>query len=214
MGELVNPSPPPRVLTLIAQELTPEAFLPYGQVVRPVADNANYGPDDAQLDLSRGVPRFYIMRLEGRSLKFGSITHHANVTQCLGAVSGACWYLGVARASVVSDEAAVKGLEEIGTTDNAGLPSSEVDEKVKKKLTKSRAGHCYVPPSPDDVTVFRIDGPQFVKLHRGTWHVGPLFTVPMMDFYNLELSNTQPADETTHSFKSIDGVTFKIHDHL
>ncbi len=58
MGELVNPSPPPRVLTLIAQELTPEAFLPYGQVVRPVADNANYGPDDAQLDLSRGVPRY------------------------------------------------------------------------------------------------------------------------------------------------------------
>ncbi len=121
-----------------------------------------------------------------------AITHHANVTQCLGAVSGACWYLGVARASVVvSDEAAVKGLEEIGTTDNAGLPSSEVDEKVQKKLTKSHAGHCYVPPSPDDVTVFRIDGPQFVKLHRGTWHVGPLFTVPMMDFYNLELSNTQ-----------------------
>jgi hypothetical protein len=59
MGELVNPSPPPRVLTLIAQELTPEAFLPYGQVVRPVADNANYGPDDAQLDLSRGVPRYF-----------------------------------------------------------------------------------------------------------------------------------------------------------
>jgi hypothetical protein len=58
MGELVNPSPTPRVLTLIAQELTPEAFLPYGQVVRPVADNANYGPDDAQLDLSRGVPRY------------------------------------------------------------------------------------------------------------------------------------------------------------
>lgn len=58
MGELVNPSPSPRVLTLIAQELTPEAFLPYGQVVRPVADNANYGPDDAQLDLSRGVPRY------------------------------------------------------------------------------------------------------------------------------------------------------------
>jgi len=61
MGELVNPSPPPRVLTLIAQELTPEAFLPYGQVVRPVADNANYGPDDAQLDLSRGVPRNMMM---------------------------------------------------------------------------------------------------------------------------------------------------------
>jgi hypothetical protein len=60
MGELANPSPssPPRVLTLIAQELSPEAFLPYGQVVRPVADNANYGPDDAQLDLSRGVPRY------------------------------------------------------------------------------------------------------------------------------------------------------------
>lgn len=80
MGELVNPSPPPRVLTLIAQELTPEAFLPYGQVVRPVADNANYGPDDAQLDLSRGVPRY--------------VSHSPCLFACFFVCfSRSCWFL-------------------------------------------------------------------------------------------------------------------------
>ncbi|PNX57339.1 putative ureidoglycolate hydrolase, partial [Trifolium pratense] len=43
----------------------------------------------------------YIMHLQNCPLKFSSIAHHANVTQCLGAVGGNVWYLGVAKPSVV-----------------------------------------------------------------------------------------------------------------
>ena len=34
----------------------------------------------------------------------------------------------------------------------------------------------------------------------GTWHVGPLFNVEAMDFYNLELSNTNVRDILFFSF--------------
>ena len=40
------------------------------------------------------------------------------------------------------------------------------------------------------VCVFRVEGSKFLKLNRGTWHAGPLFKADTMDFYNLELSNT------------------------
>lgn len=41
------------------------------------------------------------MRLRDRKLGFDNITHHASVTQCLGAVGGGVWYLGLCAASVV-----------------------------------------------------------------------------------------------------------------
>lgn len=58
------------------------------------------------------------------------------------------------------------------------IPSTIVDEDN------------YLPPAVEDARVFKVEGPRFLKLHRGTWHAGPLFTEPYMDFYNLELSNT------------------------
>lgn len=115
--------------------------------------------------------RFYIIHLEGRGLQFSTITHHASVTQCLGSIGGEDWYLGVAKASIVDKD--------------------EVNDKVKMEdVHKSKCGHYYLPPIPDDVRVFRISGPKFVKLNKGTWHAGPLFRKKEMDFYNLELSNT------------------------
>ncbi|GJX54935.1 ureidoglycolate hydrolase [Tanacetum coccineum] len=35
-------------------------------------------PIDAQLDLSQGTPRFYIMHLQDRALEFSKITHHSS----------------------------------------------------------------------------------------------------------------------------------------
>ncbi|PHT55360.1 hypothetical protein CQW23_03846 [Capsicum baccatum] len=87
-------------------------------------------PNDSQLDLSNEMPRFYIMQIKcfqqnlspsfdksltcsfcdkalsppffpTRSLRFSSITHHANVTQFLGSIAGDVWYLGVAKPSIV-----------------------------------------------------------------------------------------------------------------
>ena len=113
------------------------------------------------------VNRFYIMKLEKRSLKFSTITHHAKVTQCLGSIGGGVWYLGVAKPSIVE------------TKENAGSDAMQ-----------SKCGHFYVPPAVDKVQVFRISGSKFIKLNIGTWHAGPLFKPETMDFYNLELSDT------------------------
>ncbi|CAN0909314.1 hypothetical protein LINGRAHAP2_LOCUS25722 [Linum grandiflorum] len=168
-------------------EATPESFKDYGQVIGPSPDGEEFGPQDAQLNLTEGTPRFYIMKLTNRPLKFAAITHHAKVTQCLGSIGGAAWFLGVAKSSIVS------AAEEQG---------------VKKKISKS--GHTYLAPEIDDVRVFRFSGSTFVKLEKGTWHAGPLFEGDSMDFYNLELSNTNVVDHTTHYFNKENGVVFAI----
>lgn len=46
-----------RTVALSVTELTPESFAPYGQVLDPQPDGLVFGPHDAQLDLSRGIPR-------------------------------------------------------------------------------------------------------------------------------------------------------------
>ncbi|KAJ6892355.1 hypothetical protein NC651_025529 [Populus alba x Populus x berolinensis] len=170
-------------------EATPESFKEYGQVIEASPDGEEFGPKDAQLNLSQGIPRFYIMKLEKRSLKFSTITHHANVTQCLGSIGGGVWYLGVAKPSIVE------------TKENAGSDAMQ-----------SKCGHFYVPPAVDKVQVFRISGSKFIKLNIGTWHAGPLFKPETMDFYNLELSDTNVVDHTTHNFKQQDGIVFVIDD--
>ncbi|KAM3286929.1 hypothetical protein P3S67_020359 [Capsicum chacoense] len=185
--------PSPAIVKLKVIEATPETFKEFGQVIEATPDGEPYGPNDAQLDLSNGIPRFYIMQLKGRSLKFSSITHHANVTQCLGSIGGDVWYLGVAKPSIVGSG-----------------PSS--DPVHCPDIVQAKCGHFYVPPGVDEVQGFRISGPKFIKLNVGTWHAGPLFTVEKMDFYNLELSNTNEVDHTTHYFNKKNGVTFLMED--
>ncbi|XP_055807377.1 uncharacterized protein LOC129876090 [Solanum dulcamara] len=181
-------SPSPSVVKLKPIEATPETFKEFGQVIESSSDGEEFGPRDAQLDLSNGIPRFYIMHLKDRSLRFSIITHHANVTQCLGSIGGNVWYLGVAKPSTVD-------------------PSAGADTFVK-----SNCGHFYVPPAVDEVQAFRISGPKFIKLNHGTWHAGPLFTDDKMDFYNLELHNTNVVDRTTHDFIKKNGVVFVLDD--
>ncbi|KAJ4903684.1 Uncharacterized protein Rs2_17635 [Raphanus sativus] len=183
----------PVEVNLIPIEATPESFGDYGQVIEASSDGDHFGPNDAQLDLSKGIPRFYIMRLKDRSFGFSTITHHANVTQCLGSIGGHVWYLGVAKPSLIED---VAERERVG------------DNNVES----GSGGHLYAPPTVEEVRVFRFSGPKFVKLNRGTWHAGPLFSESSMDFYNLELSNTNEVDHTTHDFKKKNGVTFRFED--
>lgn len=116
------------------------------------------------------VIRFYIMHLEDKPLKFSSINHHASVTQCLGSSNGDVWYFVAAKPSII-DPTEIKGT-------------------IEADVVQSRAGHFYVPPSVEELQAFRISGPKFLKLNKGTWHAGPLFLGKAMDFYNLELSNT------------------------
>ncbi|KAM7275971.1 hypothetical protein ACFE04_017837 [Oxalis oulophora] len=174
-------------------DATPDSFKEFGQVIEASPDGDVFGPQDAQLDLTQGIPRFYIMHIKDRPLKFSTITHHASVTQCLGSIGARVWYLGVSKPSI--------------------LDSDNGDDKSDKIIVRtSKSGHLYEPPKVDDVRVFRIAGPKFLKLNRGTWHAGPLFKDPQMDFYNLELSNTNVVDHTTHSFIKDNGVVFVIDD--
>ncbi len=89
---------PPSLLLqhLPAQPITAETFAPFGQVIFPIADDILFGPQDAQLKLDAGLPRFYIMELAHQGLRFRTITRHRRCTQCLGALEGKDWVIGVA----------------------------------------------------------------------------------------------------------------------
>ena len=62
-------------------------------------------------------------------------------------------------------------------------------------LAPARAGRSRSDADPTSIQAFRISGPVGIKLHRGTWHVGPFFEAPEMDFLNVELADT---NETGH----------------
>ncbi|XP_023523973.1 uncharacterized protein LOC111788058 [Cucurbita pepo subsp. pepo] len=180
-------------MKLKAIEATPESFAEYGQVIEPTDDGLGFGPDDAQLDLTNGTPRFYILHIENRPFNFSMITHHARVTQCLGSVDRQPWYLAVAKPSIVDDE------------HKTGIDKSE-------PVLRSKSGHLFLPPCVDEIKVFKISGAKFVKLNKGTWHAGPLFRESARDFYNLELTNTNVVDHTTYDLGKENGVPFEIED--
>ncbi|MEM1369145.1 MAG: ureidoglycolate lyase [Cyanobacteria bacterium P01_H01_bin.15] len=158
----------PSCQTLTADWITPENFAPYGQLIQASHDGKLFDESDAQLELSRGKPRFYIMRLTERGRNFHRITRHLQCTQCLGSLEGKDWYLAVA-------------------------PPANAPEPNLLRLA-----------------AFRIPGDCFIKLHRGTWHAGPYFDHEFVDFYNLELSNTNQVDHYTHDFCKAQQLAFQI----
>ncbi len=157
-----------RLQPLPAEPITPASFAPFGQVIFPSEDGALYGPDNAQLKFDGGIPRFYIMRLASKGRRFQAITRHQRCTQCLGALAGAEWLMGVAPPSAAAE------------------------------------------PDPSAMRAFRIPGNCFIKLHVGTWHAGPLFDAPVVDFYNLELSDTNLTDHQTCHLRSRYHLEFEI----
>jgi len=152
--------------------ITPTTFAPFGHVISPSEDGTPFGPADAELVLTNGTPRLYIMRLKHRALAFDRITRHVRVTQCLAAMGGGEWLLAVAPPLAPDDRAAM--------------------------------------PDPGSIRAFRISGPVGIKLHRGTWHAGPFFTAPEMDFLNLELSDTNEADHVNCHLARDHGVSFRF----
>lgn len=159
---------PVELRSLKSELITYEGFAPFGQVIFPSVDGTVYGPHDAQLHLEEGIPRFYIMQLPSKGLKFHAITRHQRCTQCLGSLGGAEWWMGVA-------------------------PPGEASE-----------------PEPESIRAFRIPGNCFISLHVGTWHAGPLFEGPVIDFYNLELSDTNITDHHTCNLRSRYHLEFEI----
>ena len=156
---------------LQAQWVTAENFRPYGQVIFASTDGKPFDAEDAQLVLDRGTPRFYIMQLHCRGLKFHKITRHLQCTQCLGALEGKEWLIAVCP------------------------PNNNVDE-----------------PDINKIAAFRIPGNCFIKLEPGTWHAGPHFAHGFVDFYNLELSDTNVVDHFTYDFLQNDNLEFEMVD--
>src|SRR5205807_5036462 len=100
---------------LEVRDLTPEAFAPYGQIVRPLKTGGQgaetgYDPEtsprEAKLVLQNGEPRLWIMHLPHVGLGFSRIARHRRVTQWLGSLGGKVWLIGGAPAGELDDDAA------------------------------------------------------------------------------------------------------------
>ncbi|KAB7741700.1 hypothetical protein F2P47_04660 [Parvibaculum sedimenti] len=100
--------------------ITAGNFRPYGTLVEATEDGTPFGPQDAQLDLSRGIPRFYIMRLEFRERIARHLTRHRQTTQVLASVGGKAWQLVVAPPHDIDNPSAEPHLDEIMAFDIPG----------------------------------------------------------------------------------------------
>jgi ureidoglycolate hydrolase len=65
-------------------------------------------------------------------------------------------------------------------------------------------------PALEAIVAFQIPGNCFIKLEVGTWHAGPYFDHDQVDFYNLELSDTNITDHDTCDLKQCYGVELEI----
>jgi ureidoglycolate hydrolase len=62
----------------------------------------------------------------------------------------------------------------------------------------------------DQLRAFLIPGNCFIKLAAGTWHAGPHFDDEFIDFYNLELTDTNINDYHACNLKALYGWEFEI----
>jgi ureidoglycolate hydrolase len=65
-------------------------------------------------------------------------------------------------------------------------------------------------PALAEIAAFRIPGNCFIKLNEGTWHAGPYFEHDFVDFYNLELADTNIVDFSTHDFLKSHQLEFEM----
>lgn len=65
-------------------------------------------------------------------------------------------------------------------------------------------------PELSKIAAFQIPGNCFIKLDMGTWHAGPYFDHEFVDFYNLELSDTNVVDHFTHNYLKSHNLSFEI----
>ena len=65
-------------------------------------------------------------------------------------------------------------------------------------------------PDPEAIRAFTIPGGFGVLLHRGTWHAGPYFEPAAMNFFNLELDDTNEVDHFTCDLDASFGLTFTL----
>ena len=62
----------------------------------------------------------------------------------------------------------------------------------------------------EDIKAFRIPGDVAIKLHRGSWHAGPFFEDDEINFFNLELADTNEVDHQTCYLDQEFGTVFEF----
>jgi hypothetical protein len=63
----------------------------------------------------------------------------------------------------------------------------------------------------EDIYAFKVPFGTFIKMHKGTWHAGPHFEDhAFMDFYNLELADTNQVDHNNFHFDKELGEALQI----
>jgi ureidoglycolate hydrolase len=65
-------------------------------------------------------------------------------------------------------------------------------------------------PVLEELATFPIPGNCFIKLEVVTWHAGPYCNHEFVDFYNLELSDTNVLDYFTHDFITSHQLVFEM----
>lgn len=65
-------------------------------------------------------------------------------------------------------------------------------------------------PDLESLKAFRIPGNCFIKLNVGTWHAGPHFEDSALEFYSLELSDTNITDHETCNLLETYHVEYEI----
>ncbi|CAB4704560.1 MAG: hypothetical protein F2667_05890 [Actinobacteria bacterium] len=160
-----------RTHRLSAAPLSESGFAAYGVVLRSMPDGTPFTEAEAQLDVSGGTPRFYVMHLEDKAPTFVGITRHLATTQTLMSTRGEEWLIAVAPPAAADDDR---------------------------------------PPALKDIEAFVVPGNVAITMRKGTWHAGPFFTEPSVDFANLELSDTNVVDHHTYRLDREIGVQITI----
>jgi ureidoglycolate hydrolase len=96
----------PAQRSIRAQDLTDEAFAPYGDIIKPRIsreqfDRAySYDPSKenthVKLVMTNGEPTLRIMHQRLRGLTFSKMARHRRVSQCLGSLQVKEWFMAVA----------------------------------------------------------------------------------------------------------------------
>jgi ureidoglycolate hydrolase len=95
------------------RDVTRIGFASYGTLIEASTDRTPFAPTDAQLDLTHGTPRYYVMRIPGRGLVVDRITRHRRVTQALASVGGADRVVAVAPQIGLDDASAEPALADV-----------------------------------------------------------------------------------------------------
>jgi ureidoglycolate hydrolase len=152
---------------LEVRELTPEAFLPYGEIIAPLrsggqgAAGGEREAEDASLVLGNGEPRLWIMHLPHVGLGFTRIARHRRVTQCLGSLGGKEWFIGVAPPGDLGDNASPR-IEDIVAFRVPG------DRLIKLHVATWHAGPHFV---HDECLFFNLEN---LDTNRRDFHAAPL----------------------------------------